>query len=124
MPRGDEIAGLKGDTVPTMFWRQVLALGPNVAMREKDFGIWQSITWTEFGERAKHVGLGLVSLGLQTGDRVCILSQNNPEWLYTDLGVLGAAGVTSGIYPTDAPSQIAYIVNNCEAKFIFVEDDE
>ena len=76
------------------------------------------------GQAGAHVGLGLVSLGLQTGDRVCILSQNNPEWLYTDLGVLGAAGVSSGIYPTDAPSQIAYIVNNCEAKFIFVEDDE
>jgi len=124
MPRGNDSAGLKGDTVPTMFWRQVVEHGPKVAMREKDFGIWQSITWTEFGERAKHVGLGLVSLGLEPGDRVCILSQNNPEWLYTDLGVLGAAGVTSGIYPTDAPTQITYIVNNCEAKFIFVEDEE
>ncbi len=124
MPRGDDLSGLKGDTVPTMFWRQVLTRGPQVAMREKDFGIWQSISWSEFGERARHVGLGLVSLGLKTGDRVCILSQNNPEWLYTDLGVLGAAGVTSGIYPTDAPNQIAYIINNCEAKFVFVEDEE
>ena len=104
MPKGDDLSNLKGDTVPTMFWRQVVERGPSVAMREKDFGIWQSITWTEFGTRAKHVGLGLVSLGLETGDRVCILSQNNPEWLYTDLGVLGASGVTSGSSSIVVPS--------------------
>lgn len=121
---GSEMNDLTGDTVPTMFWRHVLERGDAIAMREKDYGIWQSITWQEFGERAKHIGLGLASLGLEPGDRVCILSQNNPEWLYTDMGVLGAAGVCSGIYPTDSPSQISYISNNCDAKFIFVEDEE
>ncbi len=55
---------------------------------------------------------------------LCVLSQNNPEWLYTDMGVQGATGVCSGIYPTDSASQIAYLVNHCEARFIFVEDDE
>ena len=119
-----ETSELRGDTVPTMFWRRVQARGDTVAMREKDYGIWQSITWREFGERAKHIGLGLIALGLEPEDRVCVLSQNNPEWLYTDMGTLGAAGVCSGIYPTDSPSQMAYIINNCDAKFIFVEDEE
>jgi long-chain acyl-CoA synthetase len=114
----------RGNTLSTMFWRCVQERGDAIAMREKDYGIWQGISWREFGERAKHIGLGLISLGLEPGDKVCVLSQNNPEWLYTDMGVIGAAGVCSGIYPTDAPQQVAYIVNNCDAKFIFVEDEE
>jgi long-chain acyl-CoA synthetase len=115
---------LRGDTVATMFWRHVQAREDAVAMREKDYGIWQSITWREFGERAKYIGLGLTSLGLEPGDRVCVLSQNNAQWLYTDMGVLGAAGVCSGIYPTDSATQVAFLVNHCEARFIFVEDEE
>jgi long-chain acyl-CoA synthetase len=112
------------DTVPTMFWARVLARGERTALREKDYGIWRGISWAEFGERARAVGLGLVSLGLAPGDKVCVLSENNPEWLYCDMGVLGAGAVTSGIYPTDSLKQVAYIVNNCEARFIFVEDEE
>src|SRR6266436_1826153 len=48
---------------------------------EKHLGIWRAITWREYGDRAKHVGLGLVALGLEPRDVVSILSDNCPEWL-------------------------------------------
>jgi long-chain acyl-CoA synthetase len=93
-------------------------------MREKDRGIWKAYTWADYGARAKAVGMGLIALGLQPGDRVAILSDNNKEWLFCDLGVLCAAGVSTGIYPTDSPAQVEYLVNDSGAKFLFVEDEE
>ena len=78
-------------TVPTLFWHRVETAADKVAMREKDRGIWKAYTWGEYGERAKAVGMGLIALGLQPGERVAILSDNNKEWLFCDLGALCAA---------------------------------
>ena len=93
-------------------------------MREKDRGIWKAYTWGEYGEAAKAIGSGLIALGLQPGERAAILSDNNKEWLFCDLGVLCAAGVSTGIYPTNSPAQVEYLVNDCDAKYLFVEDEE
>jgi long-chain acyl-CoA synthetase len=111
-------------TVPSLFWHRVTTRSEKVAMREKDRGIWKAYTWGQYGEKARAVGMGLIALGLQPGERVAILSDNNKEWLFCDLGVLCAAGVSTGIYPTDSPAQVEYLVNDCDAKFLFVEDEE
>ena len=68
--------------------------------------------------------MGLISLGLEPGDCVAILSDNNKEWLFCDLAVLCAAGISTGIYPTNSPAQVEYLVNDCKAKFLFVENEE
>ncbi|KAB2918323.1 MAG: long-chain fatty acid--CoA ligase [Hyphomicrobiaceae bacterium] len=112
------------DTVPGLFWHRVETRPDKVAMREKDRGLWRSYTWGEYGARAKAVGMGLIALGLQPGEHVAILSENNKEWLFCDLGVLCAAGISTGIYPTDSPAQVEYLVNDCDAKYLFVEDEE
>ncbi len=111
-------------TVPTLFWQRVQTRPDKVAMREKDRGIWKAYTWRDYGTSARAIGMGLVSLGLEPGDCVAILSDNNKEWLFCDLGVLCAAGISTGIYPTDSPAQVEYLVNDCKAKFLFVEDEE
>lgn len=111
-------------TVPTLFWHRVQTKADKVAMREKDRGIWKAYTWADYGARAKAVGMGLIALGLEPGDRVAILSDNNKEWLFCDLGVLCAAGVSTGIYPTDSPQQVEYLVNDSGTKFLLVEDEE
>ena len=112
------------NTLSALFWGRVQQRGAQVAMREKELGVWRSISWSEFGDISRAVGLGLVSLGIELGDRICILSNNNPEWLYADMGALGVGAVSAGIYPTDAPSQVEYLINDCGAKVVFVEDDE
>src|SRR5262249_20661449 len=66
----------------------------------------------------------LIALGLRPGERAAILSENNKEWLFCDLGVLCAAGISTGIYPTDSPAQVEYLVNDCDAKYVFVENEE
>jgi long-chain acyl-CoA synthetase len=112
------------NTLPRLFRHVVRERGDKVAMREKQLGIWRAISWREYGERAKHVGLGLVSLGLKPRDIVSIIGDNRPEWLYTDMGVLSVGGVTNGIYTTDSPKQVAYIVNDSDSRFLFVENEE
>jgi long-chain acyl-CoA synthetase len=91
------------DTMPKMFAHCVATHGPLVSLRQKQLGIWHSITWSEFGRFAREVGMGLVALGFAPGECASVLSNTNREWLYADMGILGAGGVSNGIYPTDAP---------------------
>jgi len=93
-------------------------------MREKVLGLWKDISWRTYGQKARQVALGLLELGLQKGDRVAIISENCPEWLYVDMGTLAAGGVTVGIYTTDSPQQVAYVVDHSGARFYFAEDEE
>ena len=111
-------------TAPQLFWHRVNKWANDVALRKKDFGIWKEITWREYGRKTRHVALGLLALGLQKGDRVAIISENKPEWLYADIGILSAGGVTVGIYTTDTSNQVEYLMNNCAAKFYIAEDEE
>ena len=111
-------------TVPELFWKRATERGDKVAIREKDFGIWNEYTWADYGEQARLVGLGLMALGLERGDVVCIASEVNKEWMFADLGVICAGGVTNGVYPTDAPNQVEYLINDSGTRFYFAEDEE
>jgi long-chain acyl-CoA synthetase len=112
------------DTLPKLFRHVVRERGDRVAMREKHLGIWRAISWREYGERARRVGLGLVALGLRPKDVVSVLADNCPEWLYTDLGTMSVGGVTNGVYTTDSARQVEYIVNDSGTRFFFAENDE
>jgi long-chain acyl-CoA synthetase len=112
------------DTLPKLFRQVVRARGDAVAMREKHLGIWRAISWRDYGERARHLGLGLVAIGLRPKDVVSIAADNCAEWLYTDLGTMSVGGVTNGIYTTDSPRQVEYIVNDSSTRFFFAGDEE
>lgn len=111
-------------TVPILFCQQVAKYGDRVAMRKKALGRWQEISWREYGQRVREVASGLVALGLRRGECVSIIAENRPEWLYSDLGIMAAGGVTVGVYTTSSPEQCAYILNHSEARFHIVEDEE
>jgi long-chain acyl-CoA synthetase len=117
-----EVAGC--DTIPRLFHHRVAEWKARTAFREKRLGIWRATSWLEYGDRAKWVGLGLVSLGLRRGEVVSILAETKPEWLYADMGVMGAGGVSNGIYPTDSSRQIEYILNDSGSRFLLVENEE
>ena len=112
------------DTTPKLFRLRCQALGDRTAHREKTFGIWRSHSWQDYFTRAKHLGLGLVSLGLKRGEVVSILSEDNKEWMYTDMGVQSVGGICSGVYTTDSAGQLEYLVNNSDSRFLLVENDE
>ena len=111
-------------SIPQLFWNTVQARSNKVAMREKHLGIWQEVTWKHYGDNAKKTGLALNSLGLKKGEVVSIASEGNPEWLYTDMGTIGAGGVSSGVYTTDSAAQVKYLVNDSGSKFYFAENEE
>jgi len=112
------------DTLPRLFRHVVRARGDAPALREKHLGIWRAISWREYGEHAKRVGLGLVALGLRPQDVVSVIADNSPPWLYVDLGTMSVGGVTNGIYTTDSAAQIEYIVNDSGTRFFFAENEE
>lgn len=115
---------IQRDTVPRYFWRRCLERGDKIALREKKFGIWKSLTWRQYGENAKHCGLGLAALGVRRGDVVSIISEGKPEWLYTDMGVQGIGAVNNGIYTTDSAKQVEYILNDSRSVVYIAENDE
>lgn len=112
------------DTVARLFRHTAAERGAGVALMHKDFGVWQPIRWRDYAERARHTGLGLADLGLTSHEVVAILAETIPEWLFTDMGILGNGAVSVGLYPTSSAAQVAYIVNDSGARFLFVEDEE
>jgi len=111
-------------TVPALFFDQVRRRGDELALRHKEQGIWRRVTWREYGERVEAVASALVSFGLRRGENVAILGENRPEWLYCHLGTMAAGGSTCGLYPSSAPEQIEYLLGHCEARVLFLENEE
>ncbi|MGI9238174.1 MAG: AMP-dependent synthetase/ligase [Woeseiaceae bacterium] len=107
-----------------LFKKRVSELPDAVALREKDFGIWNEYTWRDYGEKVRHCGLGLKALGLERGDVCSVASEVCKEWLFADLGIVCVGGITNGVYPTDAPNQVEYLINDSDSKFYFAEDEE
>jgi len=112
------------DTVVKLWRKQCLARGDRIAHREKDLGIWQSYTWHDYYQKARAIGIALLELGLQRGEAASVLSEDNKEWLYCDMGISGAGGISNGIYTTDSAEQLAYLINDSGSSFLFVESDE
>ncbi|MBW2266576.1 MAG: AMP-binding protein [Deltaproteobacteria bacterium] len=112
------------DTVPKLFFHRVEKYKDRVALRKKDLGIWDKITWLQYGEMVRRVGMGLVALGLKPKDRVAIMGESRPEWLYADLGNLSVNGISVGVYTTCSAEEVKYHLSHSEARFFFVEDEE
>jgi long-chain acyl-CoA synthetase len=111
-------------TLPSLFFVQVRARGEAPALRQKRHGIWRRISWREYGESVRAVAAALIEFGLSTKECVAILGDNRPEWLYCHLGAMAAGGTSVGIYPSSSPEQIAYLLDHCEARLLFVENAE
>ncbi len=95
-----------------------------VALREKEFGIWQEITWAEYLARVRRFSLGLTALGLEAGDRVAILGDNRPEWVIAELAAHVAGAFPLGLYPDAIANELARILDAAEARVIVAEDQE
>lgn len=94
------------------------------ALRYKKDGRWHDVTHHELGRRVHHVALGLMELGIKSGDRVAIVSENRPEWAIADYAILTARCADVPIYPTLPAPQVAYILNDSAACAIFVANQE
>ena len=112
------------ESVARVFWKRIEESGKAPAQMVKRGGEWQTSTWDEVGEIVREVALGLLALGRQPGDTVALLSQSRAEWVQADFAILSTGSVTVPIYPTYTPEQIAYIVNDAEARTLIVENPD
>lgn len=111
-------------TVSDIFLKNVEKYGDRTSLRRKKLGIWNDISWNQYFENAARVALGLYELGYRKGDRVAIIGENCPEWVYIDLGVICTGGAAVGIYTTNSWDQCQYVVEHSDAKFYFMENEE
>ncbi|MFM7705591.1 MAG: AMP-dependent synthetase/ligase [Rubrivivax sp.] len=111
-------------TLPQLL-RHWAAVQPGaVALRQKDFGIWEPVTWAGYERAARHFGLGLVELGLEPGGHCAIISENRKEWVYTQLGLGLVGAVTVGVYPTSPALEVEYLLATSDAQVVVCEDQE
>ncbi|MFH0845059.1 MAG: AMP-binding protein [Pseudomonadota bacterium] len=98
---------------------------PNtLAMRQKTYGIWEPMTWKEFYENIRAFALGMVELGLEPDDKICIIGDNCIEWVLAEFGTIGARGICVGAYQDMLNEEVAYMVTASDAKFVGAGDQE
>ncbi len=118
------MAELTNRTLPRIFLDRVAECGDQVALREKDFGIWQPVTWKNYFDHVMHFALGLRTLGFKRGDHLAIISENCKEWLYADLACISLGGISLGVYPTSPFPEVQYVVNHSDSVMVVCEDQE
>jgi len=116
--------GKMAGSFPALFFQQVEAQKDRVALRRKDYGIWNRVSWRQYGQKVREAAGGLLALGLEPEDRVAILGDNRPEWLICHLAIMTIGCATCGVYPTSAAEQVAYVVGHSESTVLFVENEE
>lgn len=111
-------------TLPRMLLDRARATPDAVALREKEFGIWQALTWSDYLERVRRFALGLVHLGLEPGDAVAIIGDNRPEWLIAQLAAQSIGGVPVGIYQDSVQDELHFLLQASGARIVVAEDQE
>lgn len=111
-------------TLPQMLRLNAQRIATRTAIRQKDFGIWNPVSWQAYFERAALAGHGLRALGLPEGGHVAVLSENRIEWVLTQLGAGLLGAVTVGVYPTSPSNEVAYVLGHAEAEIVVCEDQE
>lgn len=111
-------------TLPQMLRQRAQQEPDKVALHQKDYGIWQPLTWATYYQRAVWFGLGMKSLGLSDNGHVGIISENRSEWVLAQLGCGMVGVVTVGVYPTSPAPEVAYILNHSDSEIVVCEDQE
>jgi len=112
-------------TMPQMLEKQARVLGSErIAIREKNFGIWQAYTWKDYLEYTKKVALGLAALGLKRGSTLGIITNNHPEWLFTELGAQSLGAITLNLFASAVAKELAFGLGRVQAGHVVAEDQE
>ena len=112
------------DTLPGLLARHAAEHPDGVALREKEFGIWQETTWAGFLDRVRSFSLGLVELGVEKGDRIAIIGDNRPEWVIAELAAQAIGALPLGLYQDSISTELARMLEAAEARLIVAEDQE
>jgi long-chain acyl-CoA synthetase len=124
-PGADFRSSLSEYTLPQILAKQAERLGSSrKAIRKKSLGIWEALTWQDYLDYTKRTAIGLLSLGLKRGERVGIISGNEPEWLFSELGSQALGALTVNLFPTSVADEIAGTLQRIEASYVIAQDQE
>ncbi|MDG4717591.1 MULTISPECIES: long-chain fatty acid--CoA ligase [Thalassospira] len=112
------------DTFPKVLAYNARNWGGEVAMREKEFGIWQEFTWKDYNDRVKWMTLGMRALGIGQGDVVGIIGENRPEWVWGEIAAHALRGMSVGLYQDSLHEEVAYLITYSGARILIAEDEE
>ena len=119
---GDPATG--ATTIATRVRDRARTMPDRVALREKDLGFWHEVSWASYWDTVLTVGHALLALGVEPGDRVAVHSENRREWLFTDVATVAVRAMTVGLYPTNPPAEVGYLLSHSGAKILVAEDQE
>ncbi len=111
-------------TLPGLLVARASEEGARVALREKDLGVWQELTWSQYLARVRDFSLGLVRLGLRPGDRLAIIGDNRPEWVIAELAAQSMGAVAVGVYQDSVAEELSFVLRSSGARVVVAEDQE
>ncbi len=112
------------DTIPQLLLRNAGRIGDKPANREKEFGIWQSWTWSQVAAETRELALGLLELGIAEADHVAVIGRNRPRLYWSMVAVQMAGGVPVPIYQDAVAGEMEYVLAHSEARFVVAGDQE
>jgi long-chain acyl-CoA synthetase len=110
-------------TIADLIPRSAAEHAEDIAVRYKRDGAWHEVTYAELATVVQEIGLGLIDLGVQPGDRLCILANTRPEWSYVDMAAASAGSIVVPIYPTNSPEECLWVISDSGATAIVCEND-
>ena len=114
----------QADTYPKLLRLNAKEHGNEIALREKDLGLWRLFTWNDYQARVQDFALGMAELGLGRGDVIGIIGDNRPDWVAAEVATHAIGGLSLGLYRDVLDDEAAYLLNYGEAKLVFAEDEE
>ncbi|KOS66857.1 long-chain fatty acid--CoA ligase [Lysinibacillus contaminans] len=112
-------------TLPTLLTERAKNEANAVALRQKYLGIWNEVSWGDYKNNVEYLAMALSEqYGFKSGERLAIIGENRPQWLYAQLAAQSLGGVSVGIYQESLPDQIEFYLNDCKARIVIVEDQE
>ncbi|HWX73921.1 MAG TPA: long-chain fatty acid--CoA ligase, partial [Solirubrobacteraceae bacterium] len=111
-------------TIADLIPRAVAAHSDRTAVRYKRGGAWHDVSYSELAQAVQEIGLGLIDVGIEPGERVCILANTRPEWSYADMGATSAGAVVVPIYQTNSPEECLWVISDSDACAVICEDAE
>ena len=114
----------KHNTLPKVLRYRAETIPTTIALRDKDLGIWNEITWKEYHEIVSYLALGLAKRGFKLGDVIGLIGDNKPSWLFFELAAQAAGGMSLGIYRDTLDDEVGYLIEAAKVNFAFAEDQE
>ena len=112
------------NTLPKILRHRAETIPNTVALRDKDLGIWNEITWKHYNDQVSYIALSLTKRGFKTGDVIGLIGDNKPSWLYFELAAQAIGGMSLGIYRDTLDEEVGYLIDAAKVNFVYAEDQE